>query len=121
MARSSPSLTIHTPPRMEPPTAAATQMILITTPISVLENPTSIMNGVNSFSENASPSLNSITSASSDAAPGVPSIVRSGSTIDSRNVAGEGDRRSGSLANTVTTANRAIIAASTSSAGRQPA
>ena len=75
---------MSTPPSTEPATALAVNSDLTTTAISVLLNPTSIMNGVKSLLAKASPALNTSTMRISVSALGVPSSSFSGSTTDSR-------------------------------------
>ena len=81
--RNSPRRTMSTPPSTTPIRLPAVNMAFTTSPISVLLNPTSIMNGVNSLLEKASPTLNSTTTAISASALGVPRSSFSGSTTDS--------------------------------------
>ena len=76
------------PPSTEPTSVLAVNRAFTMSPISVFENPTSIMNGVNSLLAKASPTLNSSTTTISVAALGVPSSSVSGITTDSRSERG---------------------------------
>src|SRR5690349_17376952 len=109
------------PPNIAPAIALVTNNAFNTNAISVLEKPTSIMNGVNSFNANASPTLNNTTNKISATAPGLPSNSFSGINTDSLKERGGSCRYSGSGARNVPMQNNAITPASIKNANRQPA
>jgi len=76
------------PPSTVPTSELPANSALMMMPISVFENPTSIMKGVNSLLAKASPILNSSTTAISAWALGVLKSSFSGSITDSASVRG---------------------------------